>query len=62
MERTGTQNKKKKTASGGKQSLKQSMDGQLESDHLDCRQLLDKLESRQQLVLDAFAFSSVGCV
>lgn len=37
-----------KTASSEKQPLKNSMDGQLESDHLDCRQFLDKQESRQQ--------------
>lgn len=37
-----------KTASGGKQSLKNSMDGKLKLDHLDRRQLLDKQESQQQ--------------
>lgn len=37
-----------KTAFGGKQSIKNSMDGQLESGHLDRRQLLDKQEIRQQ--------------
>ena len=37
-----------KTAFGGKQSIKNSMDGQLESGHLDRRRLLDKQEIRQQ--------------
>jgi len=37
-----------KTTSGEKQSLKNSMDGQLESGHLDCHQFLDKQESQQQ--------------
>lgn len=37
-----------KTASEVKQSLKNTMDDQLESGHLDCRQLLDKQESQQQ--------------
>ena len=37
-----------KTASGVKQSLNNTMGGQLESDHLDCRQLLDRQESLQQ--------------
>ncbi len=62
-------NKKKKTASGEKQSLKQSMDGQLESDHLDCRQLLDKQESRRQCHFDGLSdkaelqlHASVGAV
>ena len=39
-----------KTASGGKQSLKNSMDGKLKLDHLDRRQLLDKQESQQQVL------------
>lgn len=37
-----------KTTSSEKQSLKNPMDDQLELDHSDCRQLLDKQESRQQ--------------
>lgn len=40
--------KKKKTASGGKQSLRNSMDGQLKLDHLDRHQLLDKQENLQK--------------
>ena len=39
---------RKKTAPGVKQSLKNTMDGQLESDHLDCHQLLDRQENQRQ--------------
>lgn len=40
--------KREKSTSGGKRTLKGPMDGQLEPDHLDHRQLLDKQENRQQ--------------
>lgn len=58
-----------KTASGGKQSLKNSMDDQSGSDYLDCRQLLDKQESLQQCrreglsdKADLLLYASVGAV
>lgn len=60
---------RKKTASDGKQPLKNSMDGQLELGHLDCRQLLDKQESQQQChceelsdIAELHLYASAGAV
>lgn len=51
--------KEKKTTSGVKQSLKDSMDGRLKLDHLDCHQLLDRQENQQRCNLEGLSDKAV---